>query len=88
MRSGPLRVGGPSWTRPAKRGPSKGVSTGRSVLERAEQLPATVQFRAARQTLICVRRKMRREVMFAFDKTRRGAGSRRRRFNKLSEVKC
>jgi len=36
----------------------------------------------------CVRRKMRREVIFALDKQRKGSGSKRRRRNEYSSISC
>lgn len=38
--------------------------------------------------LVCVRRKQRREVIFAKRKHRKGAGARRRRRNYYSNVRC
>lgn len=44
-------------------------------------------FSAPRSVMICVRRKSRREVLFALRKTGKGARSRKRR-NEWSNVKC
>lgn len=41
-----------------------------------------------KRVLICVRRKSRREVLFAKNLHRRGAGARKRRRTYYSEVKC
>lgn len=46
-----------------------------------------VAFKTPSRVLICVRRKSRREVLFAYRRTRRGAGGRRRR-NSYSLVSC
>lgn len=42
----------------------------------------------AHSAVVCVRRKQRREVLFALRRTRRGAGARRRRRTWRSEVGC
>lgn len=44
-------------------------------------------FVAPRGVMICVRRKIRREVLFAKNRTRKGAGSAKRR-NHWSDYKC
>lgn len=46
-----------------------------------------VRFDAPEKALVCVRRKTRREVIFAKRKHRKGAGSRRHR-NYLSNIRC
>lgn len=46
-----------------------------------------VVFELPRQAVVCLRRKMRRQVLFAKRKTRRGAGS-KRRHNETSRYKC
>lgn len=46
-----------------------------------------MQFNVPRKVAICVRRKQRREVLFAFRKTGKGARSFRRR-NQFSDVRC
>lgn len=51
-------------------------------------VPRGVSFEAPRQVAVCVRRKDRREVLFANRQTRRGAGARRRRRNWWSEISC
>lgn len=48
---------------------------------------ASPVFAQARKTIICLKRKVRREVLFAFKRTRRGAGSPKRR-NEWSNVQC
>lgn len=64
---------------PARRSPA-GVSI-------AELLPHGLQFDDARGVLVCVRRKRRREVLFATKRNGRN-GARRYRRNKFSEVSC
>lgn len=49
--------------------------------------PDVVAFHAPRKVLICVRRKRRKEVMFALNKAGK-AGQRSPRFNEYSEVSC
>lgn len=46
-----------------------------------------ISFDAPQKALVCVRRKTRREVIFAKKKHRKGAGSGRRR-NFLSNIRC
>lgn len=48
---------------------------------------ASPRFAEARKTFICLKRKVRREVLFAFKRTRSGAGKRKRR-NQWSDVQC
>lgn len=49
--------------------------------------PMAVAFVAPRETLICVRRQRRKEVLHAKKKTGRG-GQRKPRFNQWSKVRC
>lgn len=58
------------------------------VVRASPTISSTVGFRDPRKVLVCVRRKQRREVMFALRKTKRGAGARRHRRNYHSEVSC
>lgn len=51
-------------------------------------LPKRVQFDAPKQVLICIRRKRRKEVLFAKKKTGKGSRARRHRHNYFSEVIC
>lgn len=46
-----------------------------------------LQFSSPKQVLVCVRRKVRKEVLHALKKSGRG-GNRRRRYNSLSQVRC
>lgn len=50
-------------------------------------LISTIKFAAPRDVLICVRRKSRREVLFARKKTRRGSGAPKNR-NWYSSISC
>jgi len=52
------------------------------------RLSNRVQFDAPKRVLICIRRKMRKEVLFAKAKTGKGARARRHRQSYFSEVKC
>ena len=54
---------------------------------RVMSLAARIGFAVPRQVSICVRRKQRKETLFALKLTSRGAGSRKRR-NIWSEVSC
>lgn len=73
--------------------PSSGaVSPQRSVQDRLGNrrigtLPHQVAFAQPKQVSVCVRRKTRREVLFAKQRTRKGSGARRTR-NEWSDVKC
>lgn len=49
--------------------------------------PASFRFESAGKINICVRRKMRREVLHALQKTSAGKGSPKKR-NQWSEIKC
>lgn len=50
-------------------------------------VPVGLRFRAPLEVLVCIRRKQRREIMFAMRLRKKGAGSGRRR-NRFSEVSC
>lgn len=49
--------------------------------------PDVFRFRVPNMVVLCVRRKIRREVIHALDLTRKGAGGSKRR-NEWSNVKC
>lgn len=51
-------------------------------------VPFRLAFRRAPEVAICVRRKQRREVMFAYNRTGKGSRSFRRRRNEYSDVRC
>lgn len=51
-------------------------------------VPKAVGFAEPRKTLICVRRKQRKEVLHALARTGKGSGFGRKRRNNYSEVKC
>ena len=51
-------------------------------------LPHRVQFDAPKKVLICIRRKQRKEVLFAKRKTGKGARARRHRRSYFSEITC
>lgn len=51
------------------------------------RVPYQIAFTAPAETLVCVRRKRRKEVLFAKRKTGKG-GQRRARHNKWSKYKC
>lgn len=53
------------------------------------QVPKAIAFEAPKKTLICVRRKQRKEVLHALKKTGKGGGKRRRpRRNWYSAISC
>lgn len=51
------------------------------------RVPFQLAFKAPKQTLVCIRRKTRKQVLFAKRKTGKG-GQRRARWSKWSSVKC
>lgn len=55
---------------------------------RPEIPPAGIAFSHPEHVVRCVRRKTRREVIFALKKRGKGAGARRRRRNYWSNVRC
>lgn len=52
------------------------------------KLPHRIGFDSPKAVSLCVRRHTRRNVLFALDLTRKGSGSRSRRRNQWSDVKC
>lgn len=46
------------------------------------------QFKDSRRTIVCIRRRIRRSVLFASQKTGKGSGQKLRRFNENSQIKC
>lgn len=50
--------------------------------------PQSVKFSIPRQVATCVRRKIRKEVMFALKLRGKGSGSRRRKRNFWSRISC
>lgn len=59
----------------------------RRVLAKTSLVKLGMEFNAPKRVLICVRRKQRREVIHALNKTRKGAGAKKHR-NQWSAVKC
>lgn len=51
-------------------------------------LPAQIGFARPNEVLICVRRKIRREVMFAKRKAGRSGGQNKRKLNEYSMIRC
>lgn len=52
------------------------------------RFPRTLKFAAPPRVAICVRRKQRKEVLFAKRLTRAGAGAKNRNFNFWSRISC
>lgn len=50
-------------------------------------LPHRIAFQAPKKLLLCIRRSRRRAVLFAFNKTGKGARSRKHR-NQWSDIRC
>lgn len=50
--------------------------------------PGRLTFSIPKDVSICAKRKIRRNVLFAFNRTRRGAGAHRRRRNFWSKISC
>lgn len=57
-------------------------------LPRGVQVPVGVKFESPFRVVRCLRRKIRREVIFALRKEKKGAGARHRRHNAFSKVGC
>lgn len=55
---------------------------------RSKALPSTLAFPSPKNVGVCVRRKTRREVLFAQKKTGHGSRSKRRRRSESSSVRC
>lgn len=70
-----------------RRGDQLQVKPSKMLRNAMQYMSSKVQFRNPDKTIVCVRRKSRREVLFA--KRKAGGGSRRRpRRNWLSDVSC
>lgn len=54
----------------------------------ASAVPGGVQFQDAKHVMVCVRRKTRKEVMFALNRTGKGSGRGRRKRSMYSDVGC
>lgn len=52
------------------------------------QLPYGVKFRGMFPVVTCVRRKIRKAVLFALGRTRKGSGAKKRNRNSRSGVRC
>lgn len=82
---------GPTLVRTAKQAASKAHSV-RHVLEMGFLTQPVQEFVDRRNPVlkakICAKRKIKREVLFALKRTRKGSGAGRRRFNERSLVKC
>lgn len=57
-------------------------------LPKSVQVPVGVKFESPLRVIRCLRRKIRRNVIFALNKRRKGAGAKRRRRNEYSNVGC
>jgi len=72
--------------------PTKRSAKPSSLINAATRLQQTrthaIGFVQPGRTAVCVRRRVRKEVLFARNHTRRGAGSKNRRRNEWSKVKC
>lgn len=65
--------------------PLRVARPGRPPRVHPQNVPSGLAFAVPRKTVICIRRKRRREVLFAKN-VRRGSGSRRRNF--WSDIRC
>lgn len=54
----------------------------------SSSLPTTVQFEAPRKVLVCIRRAQRKQVLFALNKTGKGAKAKRHRRSFYSSIRC
>lgn len=67
------------------RGPKQVI---RPRVHSSNRLSNTVGFNAPKSVLICIRRKQRKEVLFAKRLTTKGAGAKRHRRNEYSNIRC
>lgn len=68
--------------------PGASVQGVRSTPARTAPMPAGIHFQAPKKVLICIRRKMRKQVLFALRKTGKGAKARKHRRSFYSSVRC
>lgn len=59
-----------------------------TVRSRKNVLPHRIEFRDPRRTIVCRRRRKRREVLFAMKRTGKGARRRKRRYTPESQIVC
>lgn len=86
-RSHPLEYFRPNLT--TWGGLSEGVTPKKQTkFKRPVGMPSGLQFKQADDLLVCVRRKRRKEVLFATKKTGKGSRSRKRRRNRNSDISC
>lgn len=64
------------------------IAQGKTSFPKRSALPWRIGFAQPKGVAVCVRRKSRREVLFALNRTGAGARAYRRRRNEWSSVKC
>ncbi|UOF79228.1 hypothetical protein [Microviridae sp.] len=67
---------------------SRSVHTLAAPAGRPGRVPVGVTFENPTKVLVCVRRKSRREVLFAMGRTGRGSARGRRRRSEYSDIQC
>lgn len=77
-----------SIRRATARGLHPSLLQSRALRSSALSIPSGVSFHAPKTVLVCVRRKTRREVLFATNSTGKGARARRRRQSEFSDIGC
>lgn len=73
--------------RPLRSAAKQGLFSGRAHTV-VGQVTSRLGFSVPHDVLVCIRRAMRREVLFALKKRKAGAGAKRRRRNAWSDVDC
>ena len=79
------------WTTPKNiDGTSAIIKTAKKTVNRfnAKNWFDKTEFKRPEKVIVCVRRKKRREVLFATKNTRKGSGAKRRRLNENSKISC
>lgn len=73
---------------PARVSPPRMASSKRALIKPTLPKFPKLAFALPKNAIICIRRKMRRQVLFAANKTSKGARKRHRRFTPDSHYKC
>lgn len=60
----------------------------RATVPNFKKYARSVIYRASKDTLVCVRRNIRKEVLHAFKRTGRGSGRSKPRYNFNSKIRC
>lgn len=55
---------------------------------RKRRVPSALRFANPKRVITCIRRRTRRQVLFALKKTGKGSGAKRRRYTDASHIRC